>query len=216
MYESIFVSKSTRTTIGSKGTCQNNRVNRFYTKVSVSTFINVASYCFPDFIFPLIITDSPSDSGYTHYSLLILYAYIHLQNRFVFDNSSNNQALMVAGKALTKLVTTHWNNFTANQRVDVRNYILSYLANKGQGMEQYVLKHLVLLVCRITKLGWFDDPRHRDLVKEVTKFLQATIEHCIIGLRILNELVQDMYFQLKKQSSLFCFRIQFNELTMKF
>jgi hypothetical protein len=44
-------------------------------------------------------------------------------------------------------------------------------------------------VCRITKLGWFDDAQHRELVEEVTKFLQATVEYCIIGLKILNQLV---------------------------
>lgn len=40
-------------------------------------------------------------------------------------------------------------------------------------------------VCRITKLGWFDDSQHRELVEEVTKFLQATVDYCIIGLKVL-------------------------------
>eukprot|EP00941_MAST-03F_sp_MAST-3F-sp1_P000272 g272.t1 len=120
--------------------------------------------------------------------------------QYIFENSTNNYALMVAAKSLTKLVTTHWNNFTSDGRVDIRNFVLSYMANRGSAVEPFVLKHLVVLVCRITKLGWFDDPRHRDLVKEVTKFLQATIEHCIIGLRLLNELVQDMNRPLPGQS----------------
>lgn len=48
------------------------------------------------------------------------------------------------------------------------------------------------MVCRLTKLGWFDDPQHREITQEVTKFLQATVEHCILGLYILNELVIEM------------------------
>ncbi|GLE09040.1 hypothetical protein PINS_up020585 [Pythium insidiosum] len=48
------------------------------------------------------------------------------------------------------------------------------------------------MLCRLTKFGWFDDEQHREIVDEVTKFLQATVDHCIIGLQILNELVTEM------------------------
>ena len=51
---------------------------------------------------------------------------------------------------------------------------------------------LIKLVCRITKLGWFDDTTHRELAEEVTKFLQASVDHCILGLRILNQLVDEL------------------------
>jgi exportin-7 len=46
---------------------------------------------------------------------------------------------------------------------------------------------LIKLVCRLTKLGWFDADEHKNLPDEVTKFLEATIDHCIMGLNILNQ-----------------------------
>jgi hypothetical protein len=41
-------------------------------------------------------------------------------------------------------------------------------------------------------LGWFDDKTHRELADDVTKFLQATVDHCILGLKILNQLVDEL------------------------
>ncbi|CCI50333.1 unnamed protein product [Albugo candida] len=114
------------------------------------------------------------------------------QCQYVLDNSSSPYALVVASTSLTKLITAHWNNFSSSQRVDIRNYVLAYLAQKGPSLEKFVTTSLIQLVCRITKLGWFDDSQHREIVDEVTKFLQATVDHCIIGLQILNELVTDM------------------------
>lgn len=114
------------------------------------------------------------------------------QCQYVLDNSNVAYALLVASNSLTHLITTHWNNFSSSQRVDIRNYILGYLANKGSVLEAFVTKSLIQLVCRITKLGWFDDPQHREITQEVTKFLQATVEHCILGLRMLKDLVAEM------------------------
>ena len=74
----------------------------------------------------------------------------------------------------------------------MRNYVLGHLANKGPTLQDFVVVSLIKLVCRITKLGWFDDPVYRELADDVTKFLQATVDHCILGLKILNQLVDEL------------------------
>ena len=84
------------------------------------------------------------------------------------------------------------NNFSVPQRIDIRNYILSYLASKGPALQDFVALSLIKLVCRITKLGWFDDKTHRELSNDVQKFLQATVDHCVLGLKILNQLVDEL------------------------
>uniref|UniRef100_A0A0E0C0Q9 Exportin-7/Ran-binding protein 17 TPR repeats domain-containing protein n=1 Tax=Oryza meridionalis TaxID=40149 RepID=A0A0E0C0Q9_9ORYZ len=49
------------------------------------------------------------------------------------------------------------------------------------------------LVCRITKFGWFDDDKFRDIVKEAADFLSlASQDHYFIGLKILYHLVGEM------------------------
>ena len=42
------------------------------------------------------------------------------QCQYVLDNSTSPYALLVASTSLTKLITSHWNNFTTVQRVDIR------------------------------------------------------------------------------------------------
>lgn len=114
------------------------------------------------------------------------------QCQYILDNSNSQYARLVATNSLTELITVHWNSFTVPQRIDIRNYVLGYLANKGPQLQDFVVTSLIKLVCRITKLGWFDDPVHRELAEDVTKFLQATVDHCILGLKILNQLVDEL------------------------
>ncbi len=81
------------------------------------------------------------------------------------------------------------------------NYLLTLLANKGTGLQSFAVAALVQLLCRITKFAWFDEGvAVRAIVKETSKFLQATIAHCTIGLRILNELVTEMNYKSKNRS----------------
>ncbi|KAH9752562.1 Importin N-terminal domain-containing protein [Citrus sinensis] len=75
----------------------------------------------------------------------------------------------------------------------VGNYLINYLAKRGPELQSFVTASLIQLLCRLTKFGWFDDDRFRDLVKESTNFLsQATSDHYAIGLKILNQLVSEM------------------------
>lgn len=114
------------------------------------------------------------------------------QCQYILEKTQSQYARLVATNTLTELITTHWNSFTVPQRIDIRNYVLTYLANNGPQLENFVVVSLIKLVCRITKLGWFDDPIHRELADDVTKFLQATVDHCILGLKILNQLVDEL------------------------
>lgn len=63
-----------------------------------------------------------SERAHAQQSVLILQSsaeYIP-QCQYVLDHSSSPYALLVASNSLTKLITTHWNNFTPPQRVDIR------------------------------------------------------------------------------------------------
>mmetsp|Transcript_3775 Transcript_3775/g.5903 ORF Transcript_3775/g.5903 Transcript_3775/m.5903 type:complete len:1113 (-) Transcript_3775:236-3574(-) len=114
------------------------------------------------------------------------------QCRFILDNSTLPYAQLVATSSLETLVTQFWTNFTQEQKLDIRNYIVQYLGNNATVLQEFVIGHLTKLICRITKLGWFDNPEHREIVDEVRKFLEATVEHSLIGLKMLNSLVDEM------------------------
>lgn len=113
------------------------------------------------------------------------------QCQYILDNTLNPYALMLASSSLLKQVTEH--SLALQLRLDIRNYIINYLATRGPELQPFVIGSLIQLLCRVTKIGWFDDDKFRDVVKESMNFLsQATSEHYAIGLKILNQLVSEM------------------------
>lgn len=97
-----------------------------------------------------------------------------------------------AAWCLTKLVTAFWAQIGPEERIQLRNYILNYLANKGPQLEHFVCLELSTLLCRVTKYGWNDSEIHKSIVDDISRFLDASEEHCIIGLQVLTRLVSDM------------------------
>ncbi len=78
------------------------------------------------------------------------------------------------------------------QKLDIRNYVLNFLATHAHTLQEFVVGNLTKLCCRVTKLGWFDSPEFREVIDEITKFLDATTDHNLIGLKLLNSLVDEM------------------------
>ena len=114
------------------------------------------------------------------------------QCQFILDNSTQPFAQLMASTSLESLITQFWNNFTSEEKLELRNYILSYLGENAHTLYEFVVNGLCKLVCRITKLGWFDHVDHREIVKEVTVFLQGSTDQHVVGLRVLMNLVEEM------------------------
>lgn len=114
------------------------------------------------------------------------------QCQYILDNTQQSYAQLVASTSLELLITQFWNKFLIEQKIEIKNYVLGYLAARTSNLEDFVIKSLCKLACRITKLGWFDSPEHRTIIEETNKFLEASIPHHIVGLVLLNVLVQEM------------------------
>ncbi|KAK9289852.1 hypothetical protein L1049_008012 [Liquidambar formosana] len=112
------------------------------------------------------------------------------QCQYILDNASTPYALMLASSSLLKQVTEH--SLPLQLRLDIRNYLINYLATRGPDLEPFVIGSLIQLFCRVTKFGWFDDDRFREVVKELMNFLSQATHHYAIGLKILNQLVSEM------------------------
>lgn len=113
------------------------------------------------------------------------------QCQYILDHALTPYALMLASSSLLKQVTAH--SLSLQLRLDIRSYLVNYLATRGPELQAFVVGSLIQLLCRITKYGWFDDEKFKDVVKESLSFLtQATSEHYAIGLKILNQLVCEM------------------------
>lgn len=113
------------------------------------------------------------------------------QCRLILDQSQNPYAQHLAANSIVKLLSD--NTLSAQLRLELRNYVFGLLANRGTQLESFVSTALVQLLARVTKVGWWDNDQHRDIVKDVMGFLtQPSPQHYFLGLKILNQLVTEM------------------------
>ncbi|XP_077680409.1 ran-binding protein 17 isoform X2 [Eretmochelys imbricata] len=116
------------------------------------------------------------------------------QCQLLLEQGTTSYAQLLAATCLSKLVS-RTTPLPIEQRIDIRNYILNYIASQPK-LAPFVIQALVQVIAKITKLGWFEVQKDqlifRDIIADVKKFLQATVDHYIIGVMILSELTQEM------------------------
>ncbi|KAK9818400.1 hypothetical protein WJX72_012091 [[Myrmecia] bisecta] len=113
----------------------------------------------------------------------------------ILDSSQSAYAQHLASSSLIKVITEH--TLSTPVKLEMRNYFLSYLDGRGPGLETFVSTSLVQLLCRMTKLCWFDDDSFRLIVDDAKRFLEkgstgGSPGHYLLGLKILNMLVMEM------------------------
>ena len=113
----------------------------------------------------------------------------------LLDRQNSPYSQLLATTTLTKLISRTAQVLSLQQRIDIRNYVLTYLYNQPK-LAQFVIQGLVTLFARITNLGWFDskedDYVFRNVIADVTKFLQGSADHCMIGVQLLSQLTCEM------------------------
>ncbi|KAM9531618.1 LOW QUALITY PROTEIN: ran-binding protein 17 [Guaruba guarouba] len=116
------------------------------------------------------------------------------QWQLLLEQGTTSYAQLLAATCLSILVSRA-SPLPVEQRIDIRNYILNYLASQPK-LAPFVIQALVQVIAKITKLGWFevlkDELIFRDIIADVKKFLQGTVDHSVIGVMILSELTQEM------------------------
>ncbi|CAG0884315.1 unnamed protein product [Cyprideis torosa] len=114
----------------------------------------------------------------------------------LLERSQSPFAQLLATNTLIKLVTKSGGNFTVSEKLEMRNYVLRYLGTRPN-LESFVSQALVTLFARITKLGWFDcdskdDFVFRNFLPDISSFLQASVDLCVIGVQLLSALVSEI------------------------
>ncbi|XP_032482805.1 ran-binding protein 17 isoform X4 [Phocoena sinus] len=118
--------------------------------------------------------------------------------QLLLEQGTTSYAQLLAATCLSKLIS-RVSPLPIEQRIDIRNYILNYVASQPK-LAPFVIQALIQVIAKITKLGWFEVQKDqfvfREIIADVKKFLQGTVEHCIIGVIILSELTQEMNLAL--------------------
>eukprot|EP00761_Pharyngomonas_kirbyi_P013683 gb/GECH01013712.1/.p1 GENE.gb/GECH01013712.1/~~gb/GECH01013712.1/.p1 ORF type:complete len:1061 (+),score=152.47 gb/GECH01013712.1/:1-3183(+) len=112
----------------------------------------------------------------------------------IFTSTQNSYCLFYVSSTMTKLITNNWNSLETQQTLELRTMVFNFLGENGPDLPTFVLNRVIRLLCRLTKLGWFQDESHKELTDRVINmFVKTDIPGLIgVGLSILTSLVQEM------------------------
>ncbi|VVC45633.1 Hypothetical protein CINCED_3A018331 [Cinara cedri] len=116
--------------------------------------------------------------------------------QMLLERADSHYSQLLATTTITKLLSRTPLTLNLDQRIQIRNYILNYLATRPK-LPSFVVQALVLLFAKITKQGWFDGEKDsfafRNVVSDISVFLQGmNVEHCMIGVQLLSQLTTEM------------------------
>ncbi len=106
------------------------------------------------------------------------------------ENSKSDYALVFASQSILRILTRDHRNISNEALLNLRNFVLKALA-ADPDLSKFMTRSLIHVLCKITKLGWCNDPKMRSLVEEIVQFLQAGTNFALLGLRLLTELVTE-------------------------
>lgn len=115
--------------------------------------------------------------------------------QLLFQRGTSPYTQHLAASTLTKMVTKPGSNINVQQKLDIRNYALSYLYS-SQDLTAFVSHGMMQLFARITKLSWFEGAKDewlfRHVVEDISKFLKGNMHQCVTGVQLLKVLVNEM------------------------
>ncbi|DBA92724.1 hypothetical protein WJX77_011928 [Trebouxia sp. C0004] len=112
----------------------------------------------------------------------------------VLDSSHSPYAQLLASSSLIKIVTEQ--ALSSAMKSDMWQYFLHYLESRGPGLEPFVTTSLVQLLCRMTKLCWYEEDQYRKIVDDASQLLEKGAAGqsglYLLGLKLLSMLVSEM------------------------
>ncbi|KAG1463670.1 hypothetical protein G6F56_005236 [Rhizopus delemar] len=111
--------------------------------------------------------------------------------RILLESSPSPYVQTFCFSRLKQLTQDQLTTFSVEAKVQLRTFLLEYAFMRPE-LIPFVITQLASLLSVITLTGWFDVEKYRDVFKDISQFIQASVDHRIVGLQILSVLVQDM------------------------
>ncbi|SCQ16090.1 Ran-binding protein, putative [Plasmodium ovale] len=122
----------------------------------------------------------------------------------ILGSTSHVHTLIFTTSGLLQLITNEWNKIEQNEKDELKEFVISYLYNKGVdllNLSSNILGNFVRLYVRIVKLSWLENTNYALITKQVEYFLHSVTTHWIIGLYIYAALIEDMHPQCGANSA---------------
>ncbi|SBT87756.1 Ran-binding protein, putative [Plasmodium malariae] len=116
----------------------------------------------------------------------------------ILGSTNHVHTLIFTTSGLLQLITNEWNKIEQNEKDELKEFVISYLYNKGVdllNLSSNILGNFVRLYVRIVKLSWLENTNYTMITKQVEYFLNSVTSHWIMGLYIYAALIEDMHPQ---------------------
>lgn len=95
--------------------------------------------------------------------------------KYFLENSQSTGCQYLSASAMKTMLGDHWRTITPEQKMAIRKYCVDYLRSESLVLSRanYVVRMMILLLAKIVKLGWFDDPEVRNaIVPDLTAIVE--------------------------------------------
>ena len=89
--------------------------------------------------------------------------------------SHNDYAQYLSASALKNLLGDNWLKIPLEEKVAIKDYLLNFLANKALKCNRQVMRMMIILLAKISKLSWFDHPELQNVVQEINQLFNVNI-----------------------------------------
>ncbi|KAI9470807.1 MAG: armadillo-type protein [Benjaminiella poitrasii] len=111
--------------------------------------------------------------------------------RILLESSPNPYVQIFALGRLKQLVQAQFALFNQESKIQLRSFLLQY-AFMHPDLVPFVITHLATVLASLTLLGWAEIEQYRNVHKDILQFIQASVDHRIVGMQILAIMVQDI------------------------
>ena len=64
----------------------------------------------------------------------------------------------MAASALKRLFTTYWTKIATEEKLSIKDFLINFMAQNEKNHDQQVIKMVIILLAKVTKMSWFDHP----------------------------------------------------------
>ncbi|KAL9545414.1 hypothetical protein MBANPS3_007153 [Mucor bainieri] len=111
--------------------------------------------------------------------------------RVLLESSPDPYVLTFALSRLKQLVQAQFALFNQDAKIQLRQFLLQY-AFMHPDLLPFIVTQLAGVLAAITLLGWADVEQYKNVHKDILEFIQASVDHRIVGMQILAVMVQDI------------------------
>ncbi|KAI9275093.1 armadillo-type protein [Helicostylum pulchrum] len=111
--------------------------------------------------------------------------------RVLLESSPSPYVQTFALSRLKQLVQAQFALFSPESKIALRSFLLEY-AFMHPDLMPFIITQLAGVLAALTLLGWADIEQYKNVHKDIQQFIQASVDHRIVGLQILSIMVQDI------------------------